>query len=99
MSVPLLNPAYSPAACVLHDRILNEPKHRISEAQREAMRQLARKDPRARLEGLDWKLRPVVKAHLAGPATNTCYALMKNGNATGVTWDNPRGQRLAEHWR
>jgi hypothetical protein len=57
-------------------RIVDDP--RLSKAQADALAAVAGKDPRASVEGLDAKMRPVVRATLDGPGA-TRYALMRNG--------------------
>ena len=71
-------------------RIEQEP--RLSSAQRDALRAAARTDERAKVIGLDEKMRPVVLADLPGPNGSTRYALLRNGDPV-----KPVG-RLAERW-
>jgi len=96
VSIPLLDPM---APRQLHPRIEAEPPHRISKSQRESMLQLARRDPTARMEGLDWKFRPVIAGRSSGPNGRTRYALQKNGDAAAITWANNRSKQLAEVWK
>lgn len=73
----------------LNPRIAADP--RWSAAQRDAAAKAAETDPDARVEGMDGKMRPVVRARLHGPAVS--YALMRNGAPAKVT------KPLAEEWR
>jgi hypothetical protein len=75
----------------LDPRIEQEP--RLSSAQRQALLAVAATDDRAKVIGLDEKMRPVVVASLPGPNGSTKYALLRNGDPTGVT-----GRRLVETW-
>ena len=75
----------------LDPRITSDP--RFSQAQVQAMRQVAETDPRACVMGLDQKLRPVIRAQLTGPDGPVWYALLRNGTPTKVT------RPLAESWR
>jgi hypothetical protein len=58
-------------------RLTEDP--RLSAAQKDAAVALAGKDPRAAVEGLDSKMRPVVSARLDGPSRKTETAFMRNG--------------------
>ena len=72
-------------------RVAEDP--RLSKSQRNAIAAAAEKDPRATVEGLDAKMRPVVAARLSGPRSRVTYALLRNGEPTKVT------RPLAETWR
>jgi len=58
-------------------RLTGDP--RLSAAQKDAAIALAGKDPRAAVEGLDAKMRPVVSARLDGPRKRARTAFMRNG--------------------
>lgn len=73
---------------VLNPR-LDDP--RLSQSQVAACRRIAEADPRATVEGLDAKMRPVVGAKL-GAGRRTKTALMRNGDPATVA------RPLAERW-
>lgn len=62
-----------------------EDDPRLSQAQREAMRHALAADRDAKVEGLDAKLRPVLRASLGIPRRESRYALLRNGDPTDVT--------------
>lgn len=99
MSVRILDPTWewSPAkrttAEALVRRLRKDQEPRLSQAQREAILAAAQTDPRAVVDGLDKKHRPVVRAKLGGPNGTVRYALLKDGTSTPIILP------LAETWR
>jgi hypothetical protein len=76
----------------LHPRLQHEPKHRLSQSQKESLIQVGKLDSNAYVSGLDESFHPVVTARMPGPNGNTRYALDKAGSAKQV-----KG-KLAERW-
>lgn len=75
----------------LDPRIARDP--RLSGAQREALIKLGGLDPQAEVDGLDQKMRPVVRATLAHREDPVTYSLLRNGDPAKPVMP------LAEPWR
>lgn len=75
---------------VIDDVGRREP--RVSQAQREALRNVLASDADAFVEGLDQRQRIVVKAKLGFPRKSRRFALMRNGDPAAVSG------RLSEEW-
>ncbi len=72
---------------------------RFSRSQRQALEDALGADPRARILGLDYGMRPVVAARLGVPPLLRVYAVLRNGDPADPKPVTPDGDWfLKEEW-